>query len=154
MFLGRPTTYYVEKKNKNSKSHGQVDLSWNASYIFLRDLLHVDEHCRGAKLVGYEDWRTLSTFFDAWFSFINCCLQRTAVIDLPSFSNSWYLLYLLDPTKYITSPFEHEYCILTLMDLVHPCLLSFGDKFRQHFFLKLKQKLQSFPHMLFCSFKT
>ena len=96
----------------------------------IRVLLHVDENCHGAKLVCHDVWRTLAVFFKAWFSFINCCSQRTAVIVSPGFSNSWYNF---DSTKYTALFFEHEYCVLALINLVYQssCRLTFRSTLKQ-----------------------
>ena len=44
-------------------------------YIFLRVLLHVDEHRHGAKLVCHDVWRTLAVFFFFFFTMLGSVLS-------------------------------------------------------------------------------
>ena len=54
--------------------------------------------------------------------------------------------YLIDPSKYTASPFEHEYCILALTDLVHLAvfmLFVVCPWLSAALFFKLKQKIKA-----------
>ena len=87
-------------------------------YIFLRVPLHVYEHCHGANLVCHDVRRTLAACFSTLGSVSSIVVYSEQLWSFHPVSATRGIPYLLDPTKYAPSPFEHEYCISALMDLV------------------------------------
>ena len=94
-------------------------------YIFFWVLLHLDEHFHGAKLINHDDWRTLAAFFQC---LVHCHQLLFIANSCDRFTRFQQLVVyhtFLNPPN---TPFEHEYCVLALMDLVHLVVpLFFGS---------------------------
>ena len=92
----------------------------------------MDEHCHEAKLVCHDVWAYSGRFFSMLGS-VSLIVVYSKQLWSFHLVSATRIPYLLDPTKCTVSPFEHEYSVLALMDLVH--LWQFKQQFKNRFSL-------------------